>query len=219
MPNTGETKNEVPLIGKTKTEVSQNKNEKIEKPKEKILIIGSGIAGITSAYFLARKGKYDITVIDKDDPIKGTTEQNANTVAFIPYPSWTTINYWSVIKESVFKSEYPAASFKFSLIFDGDFRFWCLQYFKNRSKKRVEQSNSALANLISYSISIYDEYINDVTENDPDKVEYHEETLTAVYKNLSAKSIEEKEELLKEIQKYQDNCRIVPAEKYGNEIE
>ena len=76
-----------------------------------------------------------------------------------------------------------------------------------------------MLNLISFSISASDAYINEVTDNDPDRVDYHEETLTAVYKNLSKNDLKDKEKLLKIIQKNQDNCRIVPAEKYGNELE
>jgi len=41
------------------------------KMKKKIIIIGSGIAGASTAYFLA-KNKQDVTIIDRDDPGQAT---------------------------------------------------------------------------------------------------------------------------------------------------
>ena len=40
-----------------------------ESSKQKILIVGAGLAGVTTAYYLAKLGLYNITVIDKQFPI------------------------------------------------------------------------------------------------------------------------------------------------------
>lgn len=168
--------------------------------------------GVSTAYFLAKKGGYDITVIDKEYPIRGASEQNANTITFIPYPAWTTMNIWKVLKDNLMMKENPTSYIKFSLIFDSHFRFWLKHYMKNRKTEHVERSNNALAKLISYSISLYDGYINEVTDSTPDAVEYHEEVLTNVYRNLDEKTLKEKVELLEVIKKYDPTCRRVPPE-------
>ena len=57
----------------------------LDKQKPKVLIIGAGMIGITSAFVLSKLDQYDITVIDKDFPIKGASEQNANSVTLESY--------------------------------------------------------------------------------------------------------------------------------------
>jgi hypothetical protein len=60
--------------------------------------------------------------------------------------------------------------------------------------------------MINYSISIFDDYINEVTDNDPDKVEYHLETLVNIYRGYSGKELKEKEAVLKDIQSFDSSC-------------
>lgn len=183
-----------------------------QKPKQKILVVGAGMVGTTTAYFLAKRGGYDITVIEKDFPIKGATEQNANTITFIPYPAFTTINIWNVLKDNLMMKENPVSYFKASLLFDSHFRYWLKNYMLSRKKAKVVQSNKALAGLISYSMSLYDDYINDVTDNNPLEVDYHRETLTNVYRNLSAAGLKEKEALLANIKEFDPTCERVSEE-------
>jgi hypothetical protein len=200
-------KNFYTKIANNECEPSQTVQSTPDKnTKEKICIIGAGIEGISSAYFLARKGGYEITVIDKDNPIKGASEQNGSTVTFIPYPAWTTLNFWKVLKDTVTRVENPSSYFNFALIFDSHFRFWLKHYMNSRSEAKIKQSNKALASMINYSISIFDDYINEVTDNDPDKVEYHHETLVNIYRGCSGKELKEKEAVFKEIQSFDSSC-------------
>lgn len=48
----------------------------------KVLVLGSGVIGVTSAWYLAKKG-YDVTVIDRDEgPARETSFANAGQVSF-----------------------------------------------------------------------------------------------------------------------------------------
>jgi D-amino-acid dehydrogenase len=186
--------------------------EQKEVTNKKILIVGAGMVGTSTAYFLSKRGGYDITVVEKDFPIRGATEQNANTITFIPYPAFTTYNLWKVLKDNITMAENPLSYFKFTLLFDSHFRFWAKNFMKNRKKDRINQSNGALARLITYSISLYDNYINEVTNNNPKEVDYHQEVLTNVYRNLDAVALSEKEKLLAEIKHYDPSCERVSDE-------
>ncbi len=65
--------------------------EKIEK---KVVVIGAGAAGLSSAYFLAREG-FDVTIFDSADNPGGTV---ANTIPGFRIPSWAIENDIKLIK-------------------------------------------------------------------------------------------------------------------------
>ena len=37
-----------------------------EQQRKKVLIIGGGIQGLTTAYYLDKRGNYDVTIVDKE---------------------------------------------------------------------------------------------------------------------------------------------------------
>lgn len=75
-------------------------------PKKKIAIIGSGIAGLTSAYYL--QSKYDITIFEKNNYVGGHTATksvkliegtfNIDT-GFIVFNNWTYPNFIRLLNE------------------------------------------------------------------------------------------------------------------------
>ncbi|CAI2368205.1 unnamed protein product [Moneuplotes crassus] len=202
------------IVQEIPEELDEDKiSEQIES-KEKILIIGSGIMGINSAYFLAKDGRYDVTVIEKDNPIKGATEQNGNALTFILYPAWTTMSIKQVMKDIVTFNSTPTCYFRLSLLFDKHFRFWAWKYLKCRDKECVEKSNSAMIKLGATSYNLFDDFIKDCTDNNPDVVEYHPEILTTIYKGLTKDAIEGKKELVKFFQNYVPDTQVVSPEKY-----
>ncbi|MFS2157533.1 NAD(P)/FAD-dependent oxidoreductase [Pseudomonas sp. Pseusp122] len=86
----------------------------------KIAIIGSGIAGLTSAYLLARK--HDITVFEAADWIGGHTHTVDVTVAdrsysidtgFIVFNDWTYPNFIRLLKQ--LKVDFKATEMSFSV--------------------------------------------------------------------------------------------------------
>lgn len=210
------------ILGRKFAECEPKEETKDDTPREtareKILIVGAGMLGISSAYYLAKDGRYDVTVIDKDNPIKGATSQNGNTITFIPYPAWTTMSVKTILKDALTNSSKPLFYFKLSLLFDSHFRFWCRKYFQHRNADAIKQSNAALARMTTFSISLFDKFINDVTGNNPDSVEYHEEVLNAVYKGLSEKEIQDKVELVEYMKQFEKGLRMISPKRFDAEF-
>ena len=60
-------------------------------PRKKVIIIGSGFSGLSAAAFLAKSGKFEVTVLEKNDTLGGRARQfKAEGYTFDMGPSW----YW-----------------------------------------------------------------------------------------------------------------------------
>ena len=170
------------FLSEFKTVEWEEKHHEIDQnSKKKILIIGAGIIGLTSAYYLSKYGNFDVTVVEKDYPIKGASEQNANTICISMLPVFSSMNYISVIKENLMFKKNPTSYLKFSLIFESDFRYWFKHLLKCRTKERIEQSENAVVKLSALGYKLYDEYVLDVTDDQPDLVDYHQEVFSKIF--------------------------------------
>ncbi|CAI2368714.1 unnamed protein product [Moneuplotes crassus] len=187
---------------------------KDDTPREKVLIIGSGIMGINSAYFLAKDGRYDVTVIEKDNPIKGATEKNGNAITFGLCEPSTALPLWEVIKEKLTFHPNPSHYFRFSLIFDKQFRFWFWNYLKSRNKECIRKSHQALIKLGSTSADLFDGFIKDCTANNLDIVDYHNENMTFTFTGCSDHEIKEMEKHVEFLQEYEKGTQIIPPGKF-----
>lgn len=166
-----------------------------EKRRKKLLIVGGGIIGLSSAYFLSKTNKYDITVIDKDVPIKGASTRNAGTITLSSYIPWTATNIWKVIKENLLMYDNKMSILKFSLIFDSDFRYWMRKHLFAKNKHSIEQANHAILTLGEYSLELFDPVVRDIT-NSPEEIEYHNEPFINTQKGLL------KEDIVNQITKF-----------------
>ena len=163
--------------------------------KQKVLIIGAGIMGLTSAYFLSKKNSnLDITLIDKNYPVKGASEQNACTITLIPYPSFTEIDIWSVLKENIFGYENKLCLFKFSLLFESHFRFWLRKYMLSRSQKAIDQSNRAIIKMGTYGLSLWDDLVSEICSS-PTEVDYTHGLLVNMQRGIDEKTVQEKHKM------------------------
>ena len=97
---------------------------KEETKNKNVLIVGGGIIGLSTAYFLSKYGISNISVIDKDSPIKGASIRNAGTITLSSYFPWTSVNIWRILRDNLLMRKERDSYFKFSLIFDKEFRFW-----------------------------------------------------------------------------------------------
>ena len=191
------------------SECEDNEKKAIEDQRERILIIGAGMIGLASAYYLSKFGKYQVTVIEKDNPIKGASEQNLNTICIDLLPVLNSMNYIKVIKENFMFKENPTSYLKFTLIFNSDFRYWLKHYIKSRSQKRVEQSTNATLKLSSMGFNLYDDYVLDMTDNQPDLVDYHQEYFRKLFANLSEQDLAMKNEVVKITSEYDQECKLL----------
>ena len=140
--------------------------------KKKVLIIGAGMVGLASAYYLSKFGNYKVTVVEKDFPIKGASEQNANTIWIDMLPVFSSMNYLGVIKENFMMKKNPTSYLKFTLIFESDFRFFLKHFLNWRSDERIQRSTEAVVKLSALGYKLFDEYVLDITDNQPDIIAF-----------------------------------------------
>lgn len=106
----------------------------------RIAVIGAGILGVTSAWYLAREG-HDVTVVDRAESIAGETSfANAGIVAASSSGSWASPNALKMLAESLFR-KHPA----FGLRLDSDPHFWLwgLEFLRNCTWARHRRNSHA----------------------------------------------------------------------------
>jgi hypothetical protein len=170
--------------------------------RKKVLIMGGGIIGLSSAYFLSKLNKYDISLLEKNFPITGASIQNAGTITLSSYAPWTTVNIWGVIKENLLMYKNPTSVLKYSLIFDKDFRYFLRKFMQNRTEDSISKGCKSILELGKFSISYFDDVVSEITSNNPDEVEYHDENFVSTNKGCSQAEVEEQIKKYKKVNNY-----------------
>ena len=124
----------------------------MQKYTKSIAVIGAGIAGVTAAYELARKG-FLVTVFEKHRyPAMATSHANGSQLSVCNSQTWTT---WPMIKKGLHDTFHSAAPFKLSLNpFDLEKLKWlarfCANAFHGTSVKNTQDTiRMALASRIA----------------------------------------------------------------------
>lgn len=124
---------------------------------KKVSIIGGGIIGLCSAYYLAKEG-YEVVVFDKSDMTDGCSYGNAGMIVpshIIPLaqPGMITQGIkWMFDSQSPFYVK-PRLSM--------DLANWGLQFYKHANKQHVEKAMPALCNLSLFSKELYQDFIKE----------------------------------------------------------
>lgn len=119
----------------------------------KVLIIGGGIVGLSSAYYLHKKG-FEVTVLDKADVVDNCSFGNAGMIVpshFVPLAAPGMISQgirWMFDSKSPF---YVRPGLNLNLI------NWGLKFMKHATAKHVEQSAGPLRDLSLLSKKLYED--------------------------------------------------------------
>jgi len=119
----------------------------------KVLIIGGGIVGLTSAYYLQKKG-YEVTILDKGDITDNCSFGNAGMIVpshFVPLAAP------GMIKQGIrwmFDSKSP---FYVRPSLNGNLINWGLKFMKYATAKHVSQSAEPLRDLSLLSKKLYED--------------------------------------------------------------
>lgn len=119
----------------------------------KVLIIGGGIMGLSSAYYLQKKG-YEVTVLDKGDISDNCSFGNAGMIVpshFVPLAAPGMISQgirWMFNSKSPF---YVRPSLNVNLI------SWGLKFMKHATNKHVEAAAEPLRDLSLLSKKLYED--------------------------------------------------------------
>lgn len=136
------------------------------------IIIGGGIIGLCSAYYLAKEGA-KVTVIDKSDMMDGCSYGNAGMIVpshIIPMAQPGVIHQgikWMFNAKSPFYIK-PALSL--------DLLSWLIQFYKNSNQRHVDKSMVPLRNLSFFSKELYQDFANKTN-----KFGYREKGLLMLY--------------------------------------
>ncbi|MEO6914367.1 MAG: FAD-dependent oxidoreductase [Chitinophagaceae bacterium] len=119
----------------------------------KCVVIGGGIIGLSSAYYL-RKSGHEVTVIDQSDMSNGCSYGNAGYVCpshFIPMPTPGIISQgfkWMLNSRSPF---YVQPRLSLSLI------DWGLKFMKSATSEKVEKAAVPLRDIAVFSQQLYEQ--------------------------------------------------------------
>ena len=123
-----------------------------------IAVVGAGIVGICSAYFLKKSG-FRVTLIDKEKP--GTMTSFGHACSFADYAN-VPVNYpgllWD-IPSMLLRKDGPLAVDFFYIIKNLP---WAINFLKNCQKEKVDEIATSLTNLLKHSQLSYDEIFKDV---------------------------------------------------------
>jgi len=123
-----------------------------------IAVVGAGIVGICSAYFLKKSG-FNVTLIDREDP--GTMTSFGHACSFADYAN-VPVNYpgliWDIPK-MLLRKDGPLAVDFFYILKNLP---WAFSFLQNCKKEKVDEIASSLTNLLKHSQLSYDEIFKDI---------------------------------------------------------
>lgn len=117
----------------------------------KVVIVGGGIIGLFTAYYLSGEG-FEVTILDKGDLSKGCSTGNAGMIVpshIVPLASP------GIIGKGLKWMLSPTSPFYIHPKLDRRFVQWCLLFYKSATKKHVAYSIPYLKNLSMLSKSLY----------------------------------------------------------------
>lgn len=128
----------------------------------KVLVLGSGVIGVTSAYFLAKKG-FDVTVIDRQSAVgMETSFANAGQISPGYSAPWAAPGVPVKALKWLFQRHSPLA-----IKYDGTLWQWqwMMQLLQNCTVKRYDLNKERMVRLAEYSRDCLDDLRNELNLN------------------------------------------------------
>ena len=128
------------------------------KSKPQIAVVGAGIVGICSAFFLQKNG-FQVTLLDKKEPGSMTSFGHACTFADYANVPVNSPDLFRDIPSMLLRSDGPLAVDFFHVLKNIN---WTTKFLQNCTTKKVEYISKSLGNLLNNSSISYDEIFTDV---------------------------------------------------------
>tara|TARA_R110002073_G_scaffold313380_3_gene485335 strand:+ start:41456 stop:42700 length:1245 start_codon:yes stop_codon:yes gene_type:complete len=142
---------------------------------KKVVIIGGGIIGLSTAYYLQKEG-YQVTVIDKSDFSKGASYVNAG---YITPSHIISLAAPGIITKGLKWMLNPASPFYVKPRLDADFLKWGLAFKRSATKQKVAQSIPVIKDINIFSRELYE----DMKASGDMKFHYERKGLLMAYKD------------------------------------
>jgi D-amino-acid dehydrogenase len=140
-----------------------------------VVIIGGGIIGLCSAYYLNKEGCH-VTVVDQSNMDSGASYVNAGYISPSHFISLATPGIITKGIKWMFNSASP---FYVKPRLDIDFLKWALAFKKSATKVKVEQSISTIKNINLFSRDLYE----DLKQTNDFNFHYERKGLLMCYKS------------------------------------
>ena len=133
----------------------------------KIIVMGGGLMGVTTAWYLAQAG-HEVTVIDRRDGVaRETSFANAGMIAPGHSYSWASPRAPMLLLKSLFRAD---TALRFRLKADPRLWAWSLRFLANCTAERNRHNTVVKLKLCLYSLGLLDTLRRDTG------LAYHEET-------------------------------------------
>ena len=126
--------------------------------KPQIAVVGAGIVGICSAYFLQKTG-FQVTLIDKNEPGSMTSYGHACTFADYACVPVNSPDFFRDIPSMLLRSDGPLSIDFFHVLRNLN---WAKRFLQNCTTKKVNYISNSLGNLLNNASVSYDEIFTDV---------------------------------------------------------
>ena len=114
----------------------------------KIVVLGAGVIGVTTAYYLAREG-HSVTVLDEQgETAMGTTYANGGQVSVSHPEPWAAPEVPRMLLRSLHQADGPL---RVRLSWDPAMWAWGLRFLRNCTTRRRRRHTAAIARLALYS--------------------------------------------------------------------
>ena len=128
------------------------------KSTPQIAVVGAGIVGICSAFFLQKNG-FQVTLLDKKEPGSMTSFGHACTFADYASVPVNSPDLFRDIPSMLLRSDGPLAVDFFHVLKNIN---WTTKFLQNCTTKKVEYISKSLGNLLNNASISYDEIFTDV---------------------------------------------------------
>ena len=129
---------------------------------KKIAVIGAGIIGLSTAYYL-QKEDCQITLIDRQDPGTGTSRGHANMIANYGVPGINQPQIWRQLPRYLFSKASPI-SIQWNKI--GQLTPWLYQFLKNCNTSSMRRAAQYTSSLLQSSLPNYQELLKEIKGQD-----------------------------------------------------
>ncbi len=124
----------------------------------KVLVLGSGVIGVTTAYYLAKDG-HEVTVIDRQaEAASETSFANAGLIAPAHAYAWASPKAPGILWKSLFK---PDQALRLKLRADPHMWSWCWLFLRQCTEERARINTIRKLKLCVYSVECLDAVVKD----------------------------------------------------------
>ena len=114
----------------------------------KVIVLGAGVIGVTSAYFLALAG-HEVTVLEKNSkPGMGCSHANGGQLSYSHVETWAQkASIFSVLKELLSRKSFLSGA----SLWDKELLPWAWKFYRNSGKKVAQKNSKNLFKIASLS--------------------------------------------------------------------